>query len=75
MPGNRNPTYLAMKQRLVPAPLPVRLELPLGDVSLDACLATSLLHDVVKFILYARGQTTAPYDYLRENLKVNTFAI
>ncbi|EFJ50058.1 hypothetical protein VOLCADRAFT_89031 [Volvox carteri f. nagariensis] len=55
--------------RSAPAPLPVRLELPLGDVFLNASLATSLLHALIKFVICTRGQTHIPYELLREDLQ------
>ncbi len=54
-----------------PAPLPVKLELPLCDVPLNTQLACSLLHELVKFVLFARGQVHAPYDNIRSAVKVS----
>ncbi|KAG2493901.1 hypothetical protein HYH03_007838 [Edaphochlamys debaryana] len=46
-------------------PLPVRLELPCGDLPLHAGLAACLLQELAKFLQYARGQTHVPFEQLR----------
>ncbi len=53
------------------APPPQRLQVSLGSsVVLHPGLAACVLHELVKFLSFTRGQTNTPFEQLRGRLEV-----